>query len=234
VTAQRSLRRKVLPKRGRKLLVQRLENVSRDLFARYAPVVREHVRGKTGIYALYRNNKLYYVGLASDLRSRLKAHIRNRHSGNWDTFSLYLTGTGEHIRELEALLLRITMPTGNRVKSRLAHAEDLRPVFKRWVEESHQKEVAKLFGEMRMRSGSRKRSRKASQSELAAILKGSLPIRLTYKGKTFKATARRNGTIRLGSRVFQSPSQAAGSIIPRSVNGWYKWRYKSAAVSYTL
>jgi type I restriction-modification system DNA methylase subunit len=33
-----------------------------------------------GVYALYRGNRLYYVGLASNLRSRLNTHLRDRHA----------------------------------------------------------------------------------------------------------------------------------------------------------
>ena len=57
------------------LVSQYLENISREALRRYIDVVREYVRHRQGIYALYRRRKLYYVGLARDLRWRLHQHL---------------------------------------------------------------------------------------------------------------------------------------------------------------
>lgn len=53
------------------LVCQQLEGISRNALEKYQTIVREYVRGRQGIYALYKGTKLYYVGLASDLRFRL-------------------------------------------------------------------------------------------------------------------------------------------------------------------
>ena len=71
--------------------------------------MREFIGRNAGIYALFRKGRLYYVGLATALRSRLKAHIKNRHGNSWDSFSIYLTIKDQHMREIEALLLRIAI-----------------------------------------------------------------------------------------------------------------------------
>lgn len=78
----------------------------------YPAVIQTLIRGKSGVYALYNGDRLYYVGLASNLMGRLKGHVRDRHEGLWNRFSVYLTAHSEqsHIRELDALLLRITKP----------------------------------------------------------------------------------------------------------------------------
>ena len=40
------------------------------------------IKRRAGVYALYRKQeKLYYVGLASNLMGRSKAHLRDRHTG---------------------------------------------------------------------------------------------------------------------------------------------------------
>ena len=81
------------PRRLRReaLVFAHLERASKDLLLRHPDVVREFVGRNTGVYALYRKNKLYYVGLASALRHRLTAHGKNRHGKMWDQFSIYLT-----------------------------------------------------------------------------------------------------------------------------------------------
>src|SRR5689334_18970035 len=96
------------PRKKQPLVTEHLENISRDALEAYQETLREHVRRRQGIYALYRRDRLYYVGLASNLRNRLKNHLRDRHAGGWDRFSLYLTRTGDYLRELEALALRIS------------------------------------------------------------------------------------------------------------------------------
>ena len=53
------------------LVCQHLENVSRDLLEQNQEIVRQYVRHRQGVYALYRRGKIYYVGLAGNLRSRL-------------------------------------------------------------------------------------------------------------------------------------------------------------------
>jgi len=62
---------------------------------------------------LRRYDKLYYVGLAIDLRRRLKQHLKDKHVDSWDRFSIYITIGDHHIKEMESLLLRITRPAGN-------------------------------------------------------------------------------------------------------------------------
>lgn len=67
-----------MPKPHEQLVIQHLENVSRRLLDKHQDVVREYVKGRHGVYALYRNDKLYYVGLASNLRNRLRTHLKGQ------------------------------------------------------------------------------------------------------------------------------------------------------------
>ena len=99
--------------RQAQLVSQHLENISLEALSKYQDVIRSYVRGRQGIYALYRKNELYYVGLASNLRSRLKHHLRDRHKKLWDRFSVYLTIGDSHLKELESLILRTVKPSGN-------------------------------------------------------------------------------------------------------------------------
>ena len=111
--------------RSRPLVIEHLEDVSRDTLAEYQDIVREYIRGKHGIYALYKKDRLYYVGLASSLGRRLKQHLRDRHGGSWDRFSVYLTRREDHITELEPIVLRIVKPTGNKQLGRFPGSSNL-------------------------------------------------------------------------------------------------------------
>ncbi len=54
------------------LVCQHLENVSREALEKYQDIIKNYVRGRHGIYALCKKTRLYYVGLASNLRNRPK------------------------------------------------------------------------------------------------------------------------------------------------------------------
>jgi hypothetical protein len=80
------------------LVTEHLENVAGQTLEAYPQIIREMIRGRHGVYALYRGRKLYYVGLASNLMVRLKAHLRDRHAGKWNRFSVYLTAHSDHMK----------------------------------------------------------------------------------------------------------------------------------------
>src|SRR5678815_2472985 len=116
-------RRRVRARRETHLVTQHLETVSRAVLENHQDMIRRYVRGRYGIYALYRKGKLYYVGLATNLRSRLGHHLRDRHSQSWDRFSVYLTVKDSHLRELETLILRTIKPVGNKQRGKLPRSE---------------------------------------------------------------------------------------------------------------
>ncbi len=102
------------------LVCQHLENISREVLEEHQHIIRQYVRHRWGVYVLYRRNKLDHVGLASNLRSRLRHHLKDRHHDSWDRFSVYVTIGDSHLRELESLILRIVKPPGNKQKGKFA------------------------------------------------------------------------------------------------------------------
>lgn len=208
------------------LVIQHVEMMSRRILENHQEVIREYVKGKRGVYALYRGSRLYYVGLASNLRSRLKAHVRDRHAEAWDRFSLYLTEGDEHLRELEAMVLRITMPKGNRAKSKFARSQDLRRYFKRRIQEQYRADLEALFAAPKGRHEPPEGDGRAN--EAAGLVQRRTPLRMTYKGRLYRATLRPDGQLRLRGKLYESPSGAAHAIVRRSVNGWWSWKYEEA------
>jgi len=138
------------------LVCQQLENISREALGRYQNIIRQYVRRRYGVYALYRKGKLQYVGLASNLRSRLSRHLRDRHQDSWDRFSVYLTIGDTHLKELEALILRIVKPAGNKVKGKFAKCEDIRKKFARDVRRRQRDELKSLLGKGSVEEKSKK------------------------------------------------------------------------------
>jgi hypothetical protein len=213
------------------LVTQHIERIPRRILEDHPRVLREYVKGKRGVYALYKKSRLYYVGLASNLRTRLKAHLRDRHADAWDFFSLYLTTRDDHLRELEALVLRITMPSGNKSKTKFAKSTDLRRSFKKRIVESQRSEIEELFGArkaiVRRLAPSRARSRRGEPA-LAGFITKRTPIRMTNRGKVYRATILKDGRVRYRARLFMSPSMAAKAVAGNNRNGWYWWKYQAS------
>ena len=218
--------------RRTQLVCQHLENISRQALERHQDIIGQYARGRQGIYALYRRGKLYYVGLATNLRNRLKQHLKDRHGGSWDQFSVYLTVGDNHLRELEALMLRTVKPSGNKQKGKFAKSEDLRRRFRRDIKKCVLSEMDGLFGV------SRKERKHVTPVEeehdgrtpaLAEYISTPMLLRARFKGEILTARVRRDGTVRFDGKVYTSPSMAAATACKRrTCNGWTFWQYERA------
>lgn len=211
------------------LVCQQLENISREALAKYQDIIRNYIRDRNGVYALYKREKLYYVGLARNLRSRLKQHLRDRHGESWDRFSVYLTIGDTHLKEMESLLLRIAHPTGNKQIGRFVKCENLVMRFARDIKTLQREEITGLLGLKRRAIVGRDRAddRPVLAPYVPYIRRNRLRAR--YKGKMYRARVRRDGSITLPGnrgRKFNSPSLAAVHVAKRNMNGWWFWHYE--------
>jgi hypothetical protein len=214
----------------RPLVSQHLERISGTALDKFQRIIREYVRKRHGIYALYRRDRLYYVGLASNLRNRLNHHLRDRHKGKWDRFSVYLTIGDSHLKELESLVLRIVQPTGNSQTGKFTKAEDLRRSLAKRIKEYHRREVDLLLN--RTRSADEHSSGKSLSAEdgrpLAGLVDRKYKLKSRYKGKWYSARLRRDGRIRYRGKLYDSPSGAGHAARKRATNGWTFWTYERA------
>lgn len=225
------------------LVSKYLENISKDALVKYTKVIKKYISGHYGVYALYRKNKLYYVGLAYNLKNRLKHHLKDRHAQYWDSFSVYLTNTGEHLRELEALLLRIIDKKGNKQGGRFGNAEDLKKKLRNDFRKTQSIELENLFCRSNFLDNRKLRKKishinkeRGNKPVLADFINKRMHIKFSYKDKLYIAHVRRDGSIRFASdsadfkrlkgKVFRSPSLAAMEVTKRSTNGWNIWKYK--------
>lgn len=212
------------------LVSQYLEGLSREALAEYQQFFRNQARRRNGVYALYHRKKLYYVGLARDLRGRLKQHLKDQHGESWDRFSMYLTVGDDHIRELESLVLRIVRPSGNRQIGKFARAQNLRREFSRMVRLDARDRLDMLLGRERADQRTTTAIAAGRRPVLARYVSTSMRLRGTAKGKTVKARVRRDGKIVFKQRPYTSPSLAAKAALPHriAVNGWNFWKYERA------
>ena len=212
-----------------------LEKIGQKVFTDYSSAITELIKGHQGVYALYKKDKLYYVGLASNLKNRIKHHLNDRHKNCWTHFSLYIIRQEEHIREIESLVLRISYPKGNSVKGKLSLSKDLRPVLKNRMREQWEKQFYDIIGGRKIKT-TQKTNGKIKSGKRVRSLKGLLRnyqrIYCTYKGKDYRAKVLPNGVVELipGKQKFNSPSLAGMAVTKKkSINGWRFWKYKDTS-----
>jgi hypothetical protein len=215
--------------RRKPLVSHHLEQAKGQVLARFQKRIGAQVGGRHGVYALYRRNKLYYVGLAGNLKRRLRRHLSDRHAGLWDRFSVYLTVDHAYLKEIESLVLRIVATEGNRVKGKFLASRDLNVEFEKLLYNDFREEVSDLLGKRpRVRSSARKATRQGSQSKrpLAGVFRKTVPLRKRFKGKWYKARLRPDGRILYAGSLYDSPSSAGSAVAGRPVNGWRFWTFE--------
>ncbi len=212
----------------KKLVLQHLEKISWRVLEDYPKIIKEMIHGKSGVYALYRKDKLYYVGLATNLMGRLKTHLKDRHHGAWDRFSVYLTVHDEHIKELESLILRISNPTGNKTGGKFSESNNLRSTLNQEIKGfDADKRAALICGKIEIQRRKSKMHKSKGTKILVGIANKRIPLRAKYKGEEYRATLRIDGMIGYNGEKYPSPSAAGRAIIKRACNGWWFWHYKN-------
>ncbi len=212
-----------------------LERISVKAFDKYHREITDLVRTQHGVYALYKHDRLYYVGLAVNLRRRIKQHLRDKHAGRWNRFSLYLVRKVDHIKEIESLLLRIANPAGNKRGGRLRKATNLERRLRRMMEQSQRAELDEIFvkrpgKQVKIKPAARpRRAKTVAGPNASRPLKGIVGGKRIYgtcKGREFKAVVYRNGRIKFDGQFYDSPSAAAVAACQRPTNGWTFWRVR--------
>lgn len=101
--------------------------------------LKEIMRGYAGIYALYKKNKLYYVGLASNLFWRIHWHQRDRHAQKWDSFVIFRIKRVGYLKDIETIVLHLIDTPGNQVKGKVPRDADIHRIIKRVVSDQSRK-----------------------------------------------------------------------------------------------
>ena len=229
------MRKKKAKRKSRPIVVGHLEKISSGVFERYPEQITGLTEGTQGVYALYRRQKLYYIGLASDLKRRIKWHLNDKHKGKWDRFSLYIIRKTEHIREVESVVVRIAEPSGNQQRGRLRGSKNLVRKLGEAIKQRQKEERIGMLGNgkrkaTRKKVKKRRKKAKGVERPLKELLRDWQRIYAKYKGKEYKAKVLPSGSIKLNGKLYDSPSAAAQVIIERgAVNGWDFWKYKDKA-----
>ena len=215
-------------KRNHLILTQKLEGISKKIFERHKKVIIQHIGNKPGVYALYDEKELYYVGRAVDLAKRVKFHLKDHHSALWTHFSVYFTKKTEYANSIEAVIISIAQPKGNKTKPTLGEKTKLKNIIRKTIKENHKEELRELGLGEKQRSNLKKK-----RPSLKNYFEGEKTLMKVYKGKTYKAKLLKSGKIKYKNKFYDLPTSSAKIIVsknsPRStVNGWNFWFIKNA------
>lgn len=109
----------------------------------FAEHLKTMMRRYAGIYALYRKNGLYYVGLTGDLLGRIKWHLKDRHRGKWDSFAIFRIQRVKYLKDIETLLSHVVDTPGNKSKGKVPKDADFNRVLQQALKE-HKKAIRGL------------------------------------------------------------------------------------------
>ena len=108
------------------------------------PVFEERLkallRKDAGIYALYEDDKLYYVGLTRNLFGRIRWHLKDRHAGRWDSFVVFRIKRVSYLKDIETLITRIIDVPGNRQRGNVPRDADINRLLKSILRD-HRREI---------------------------------------------------------------------------------------------
>jgi len=106
----------------------------------FAEKLRQLMRRYAGIYVLYKRERLYYIGLTKDLLGRIRWHLRDRHTGKWDHFTIFRIQRVRYLKDIETLIHHLIETPGNKVKGRVPKDADLNSIL-REVLITHEKAI---------------------------------------------------------------------------------------------
>ena len=154
------------------LVRKHLTEISRALLEgenkeKFAAFLRDHERH--GLYALYKKNgELYYIGRASNLLQRLSTHRSDLHGKKWDRLAIYIIDEKLTLHDVEALLIAVSKPEGNKNRGRLKG--DLKKALKDSMKAAAIEEItASLYPNQEPKQT--KKSRRITENKIEAFIK---------------------------------------------------------------
>lgn len=91
--------------------------------------LKEIMKGYAGIYALYKKNKIYYVGLTTNLFGRINWHLKDRHAGKWDHFVIFRIKRVDYLKDIETLITHLIDIPGNKVRGKVPRDADINRIL---------------------------------------------------------------------------------------------------------
>ena len=110
--------------------------------------LKEIMKGYSGIYALYHKDRLYYVGLTTNLFGRINWHLKDKHAGKWESFVIFRIKRITYLKDIETLITHLVKLPGNKVKGKVPRDADINRILKLILQEHSKgmKGIVKALG----------------------------------------------------------------------------------------
>ena len=105
--------------------------------------LQELMKGYAGIYALYDDDKPYYIGLTTNLFGRVNHHLKDRHKGQWNHFVIFRIKKVDYLKDIETLITHLMPWKGNRVKGKVPRDGDINRIL-RQILTDHSREIREI------------------------------------------------------------------------------------------
>jgi hypothetical protein len=128
-------------KRG-SLIQYALDDIKRESFNIIRRELRGVLKGRAGIYALYKKGKVVKVGLGTSIYGRVDGHSKSKKM-NWDTASLFIIKNIKYLRDVETAVNRIAKPKYSIQRGRVGDEHYFEKILKKSVNEKKKKLRAK-------------------------------------------------------------------------------------------
>lgn len=114
-------------------------------------ILDKAVGSKPIIYALYKNDDLYYIGQSNrGSLARIWEHIEEKkHKGKWNKFAVYRVSNKRYLDHVESILIRIAEPKGNDSRGRFVGCEDLTQQIKKQFIENFNASLADMKSKLK-------------------------------------------------------------------------------------
>ena len=199
------------------LLTAKLEGISRKIFNQsYRKILKKHIGNNPGVYALYKKENLYYVGQAQKLVSRIKGHLSNKHAHNWDNFSVYIAKNRKYVPDLEAAVIAIADPKGNKRKPQLAKLKKATKLRK-LIQKDMKEDIQKIMGPDRKTKSKRNKRKFLRQNNrrspsLINPFGVNKPLKVRYNGQEYRAMLLKSGKVLYNGKKYNSPTGATKAV----------------------
>ena len=109
-----------------------MDNIKRESFDAINKELRDVLRGRSGIYALYKKGTVVKVGLGTNIYWRIKGHSKSKKM-HWDTVSLFIIRKNRYLRDVETAVNRIAKPKYSYQKGRVGDEHYFKRILKKRV-----------------------------------------------------------------------------------------------------
>ncbi|AKL98372.1 DUF2924 domain-containing protein [Endomicrobium proavitum] len=197
-----------------KFIEYQLHKASIDILLDYKKALISKIGDKGGIYILYKNSNIYYVGKATRLKQRIKQHFTDKHKNKWNFFSLYVVADNKLIPELERIFISLMKPSGNSLLYQ-KEIKKFQTELRKEIRTLQDIQLKQLFSNEEIESRSESKTSKKFSKTLTKI----------YKGKKYIATLQNDGIVIYDKKKYTSLTAAAKKVVGhnRSISGPHFW-----------